>query len=194
MNSLFMSATGGESWRLMAEPLAQIDRFFYAMFLFFVMFFLIVVFNTLTGIFMDATSQNASQDQQIIIMEELRKKSMYIKRFRTLWSQLDTDESGDVSLEELAFHMQDPALAAFMSNLEIDICDVVQFFDTMSNDGHDKLDVETFVDGCLKLKGWARSVDLYGLIHSSRRAVLQQEMLVRRCLQKVRLLRQGVGP
>jgi len=193
MNSLFLAATGGESWRDMAEALFQIDRVFYIGFLLYIMFFLIVVFNTLTGMFMDATVQNASQDDQFLVMEELRKKSMYIQRFREIWAGLDDDRSGDVSLQELAVHMQDPALQAFMSNLEIDICDVVQFFDALSHDGEVTVDVETFVDGCLKLKGLARSVDLFGLIQSSRKALLQQEALVRSCLQEVRLLRQGLS-
>jgi len=189
MNSLFMASTSGESWNIMAKPLLEVGVMFYIAFLLYLLFFLIVILNTLTGIFLDATCQNALADQQHIIMEELRKKSMYVKHFKEVWAQLDDDHSGDVSLEELALHMKDPRLAAFLSNLEIDICDVVQFFDALSHEGHTAVDAETFVDGCLKLKGTARSVDLYGLIQSNRKAMIMQDNLTRRCLQEVQQLR-----
>jgi len=192
MNSLFMASTSGESWIVMARPLMDIHMGFYFVFLLYLLFFLIVVVNSMTGIFLDATAQNATQDQQIIIMEELRKKAMYVKRFKNIWRQLDDDNSGDVSLKEIVYHMSDPSLSAFMSNLEVDICDVVQFFEALSHDGEILVDADTFVDGCLKLKGWARSVDLYGFVQVNRKQMAQQDMLVRRCLQEVKLLRRSL--
>jgi len=162
---------------------------FYLAFLAYIIFFLIAVLNTLTGIFLDAACQNASNDQQMVITEELRKKSTYVKRFTELWDRLDEDQSGDITLEELEHHLKSPELIAFMSNLDIDINDIVQFFDALSDGGKITVDPEIFVEGCLKLKGLARSVDLFGLIQMFKQEGLQQSLRVNQCLAEINEVR-----
>merc|ERR1712232_1201759 len=54
-------------------------------------------------------------------------------------------------------------MVAFCTSLEIDATDVAQFFSILSAGGNRSVDVETFVIGCIKLKGYAKSMDLMDL-------------------------------
>jgi len=60
-------------------------------------------------------------------------------------------------------------MIAFASSLELDVTDIAQFYSMLSCRGKYTVDVDTFVNGCIKLKGAARSMDLQGLIALQKR-------------------------
>merc|ERR1712232_674926 len=60
-------------------------------------------------------------------------------------------------------HLSSEEMVAFCTSLEIDATDVAQFFSILSAGGNRSVDVETFVIGCIKLKGFAKSMDLMDL-------------------------------
>merc|ERR1712217_592270 len=76
---------------------------------------------------------------------------------------------------------------AFAKSLEIDITDAKQFFLILSGNGRRTVDIETFVVGCIKLKGTAKSMDLMDLMYSHKRAATKQAEFNLFC--KVRLNR-----
>merc|ERR1719265_1268164 len=63
---------------------------------------------------------------------------------------------------------------AFAQSLEIDTSDTKQFFCILSDHGKRTVDIETFVVGCIKLKGQAKSMDLMDLVYAHRQAVAEQ--------------------
>merc|ERR1712050_69807 len=87
------------------------------------------------------------------------------------------DGSGDISEDEFCRHLKDPEMVAFASSLEIEVVDVAQFFNIISGNGKYPVDVETFVVGCIKLKGLAKSIDLLGLIHLQKKATRIRDVL-----------------
>jgi len=166
MNTLFMCSTGGEDWIYPAGHLWDFSGFIYALFLLYISFFLFVVTNTLTSIIIEATMARAIKDRSDVIADGLKKKYRYIEQFKELYSWLDKDNSGEVSLDEMERCLEDEKMLAFLDSLDIDASDVWQFFSTLSMDGSRSLDVETFVMGCMKLRGTARSLDLQCLYNS----------------------------
>merc|ERR1712216_152850 len=61
-------------------------------------------------------------------------------------------------------HLQHPAMMTFAECLEIDIMDLETFFPILSARGSKAVDLETFVEGCIKLRGQARSMDVMDLL------------------------------
>ena len=65
-------------------------------------------------------------------------------------------------------HMEDPALQAFATSLEIEVNDLEQFFSILSSGGKRQVDLESFVVACIKMRGSARSMDLFDLLLAHR--------------------------
>jgi len=192
MLSLYMASTNGHGWRDMAEALIPVGYPFYVLFLLYIAFFMFVVMNTLTSLFIEATMQNAEKDQSTVIRHELQRTSDYIKRAVTLFQKMDADLSGDISEEEFRKHATCPEMMAFASSLELDVIDIAQFYNMLSSRGKYAVDLETFVVGCVKLKGNARSLDLQGLIANQKRDACTLEGLATSCQQILQLVQESM--
>jgi len=57
-------------------------------------------------------------------------------------------------------NIEDPHLLAFASSLGITVSDTEHFFHLLTDGGAEELDIETFVQGCIRIKGYALSIDV----------------------------------
>merc|ERR1711884_634128 len=114
---------------------------------------------------------NAERDQLMIIQTEMDKKDNYIKRLQVFFNDMDENADGTLSLDEFMRHVDHPEVIAFCQALEIDATDAKLFFQVLSNNGNRSIDLESFVVGCIKLKGAAKSMDLLNLVCAHREAV-----------------------
>lgn len=169
MLTLYTVSTGGQDWKPVAKPLEQVGTTFYILFLLYIAFYMFVVTNTLTSLFVESAIQMSERDQQAAIHEELSRKSEYISKIRALFEKLDTTGAGRIGYDEFCRQLSHPEMLAFAANLEIDAMDVEEFFRVLSSGGKFLVDIDTFVIGCIKLKGFAKSMDLLDLIHLSRK-------------------------
>jgi len=178
MLSLYMASTNGDSWKTMASALIPMGYHYYLLFLLYVAFFVFVVMNTLTSLFLEVVIQNADKDTNTLIREELQRKGDYVTKAAELFRKIDKDGSGDVTEEEFRRYLKDADLAALASSLDLDVADMAQFHKMLSGRGKYSVDIDTFAVGCMKLKGPAKSIDLQALIASQRRAARTLEHLV----------------
>jgi len=185
MVSLYMASTGGDSWTFMAMPLKETGAGFHCLFLVYIAFFMFVLANALTGLCVEATMQHAKQDDQVVIQEEMRKKSEYVSQIAKLFDAVDTDRSGEISWEEFHSQVNSPEMLAFTSSLEIDISDAEEFFRLISCNGRDPVNAETFVIGCMKLKGPAKSLDLLGLVEATMKGNYQTTHFMKYCKEEL---------
>lgn len=166
MTSLYMSSTGGESWIFVAEPLKTVGQPFFICFMVYVAFFMFVIVNTLTSIFIEAAMANAEKDHKEMIQQEMKKKHEYIALIKQLFSEMDKDGKGRITRDAFMANLHNSQMVAFLSRVGIDAIDAEGFFDILASEaGTGGIDVEAFVLGCMKLRGPARSMDLLGLIH-----------------------------
>merc|ERR1719195_2312335 len=103
---------------------------------------------------------------------ELREK--YISEMRELFIEMDRDSSGTVSLDEIQSYLQDPRVQSYFQALGLDTKDTERLFKLIDDDESGDVDVDEFLEGCLRLKGQARSIDLHALMHECRK--LEREM------------------
>jgi len=164
--TLFSAATGGDDWSSVAEPLKSTGFHFYLFFIVYIAFFLFVITNCVTSIFVDSVREFSDKDQSQIIAEQIAHKQEYIARIGALYRMMDNDGSGEVTFEEFCKFSADPRMAAFAASLELETNDLQQFFSILSTGGQRAVDVESFVVGCFRLKGMAKSMDVVDcLIH-----------------------------
>lgn len=164
MNSLFLAGTGGDSWRYMAEPLLTVSPLVYGGFLIYIVFFLFVIANTLTSLFIDSYIDSSAKDDTMLIQAQKDKRREIIERAVKISREVDKDESGIIDASEFDAVCNNPELTALMDSLAVDPGNVREFFDMVSQGGQRPVTIAQFVHGCMKIRGPARSVDLVVVI------------------------------
>merc|ERR1712039_246314 len=87
-----------------------------------------------------------------------------------LFMRLDQDMSGSISIDEIEEHLQDPAVRDFFRLIDVDETEAQCLFDILDNSGDGTIDLEEFLNGCLRLQGQAKSLDLFILTRDTRMA------------------------
>jgi len=164
MYTLFKVSTGGVSWGDVSDPLLQIMGWqTFCIFLVYIAFFLFVMTNAVTAIFVSSAEEYANKDAHNMMYDQLQAKQQYMDQVIPLYREMDRDNNGVVTKAEFGRYISDPRMIAFASNLDIDTMDLDQFFNVLSSRGEMPVDLDTFVDGCIRLRGTARSMDVYDL-------------------------------
>lgn len=176
MVTLYMSTTGGDDWYHFYGQLKQIGSWLPPLLIFYVAFFNFAVYNVLTGIFVDHTQKIAQKDRDVLILEQRRKEGNDVEQLRRLCEEIDSDKSGTITLDEFTNCFQDTKNGTFLASIGLDISDAEVFFHMLSGiTGREEVDIESFVEGCMRLKGNATSIDMQSvafevkLIHSNQR-------------------------
>lgn len=193
MLSLFMATTSGLDWEAIYDPLKEAGPIFNAIFILYIIFFTFVLVNTLTSIFVDATIRNSEKDYHMIIDVELEKKTQFVKKLKTIFEEIDKSKKGEITFDNFLQFIKDPRMQAFTASLDVEIVNAKQFFNILSDEGRKPVDIETFVVGCMKLKGTARNIDLTGLIQSHSNAVKEQGKWLEDILSRLQHMERRMG-
>merc|ERR1712194_28640 len=108
-----------------------------------------------------------TSDRGLVVQSELMAKRDFLQAMRKVFRELDVDEDGGITVEELRKQMQEPEIGAYFSQLGVDSDQVGKLFLLLDRDQSGSLDPEEFMFGCLKLRGAAKNLDV---------AVLHQEL------------------
>merc|ERR1712137_1311772 len=87
----------------------------------FIVFVIFGMLNILTGVFVQSTGSVARVDHDLVIQEEMKRAQSAVNQIRMLLADVDVDESGTVTLEELKRTLTDPKLRAHFAFLELDV-------------------------------------------------------------------------
>merc|ERR1719384_2398330 len=88
---------------------------------------------------------------------------------RVMISSLDADDSGVITREEWLKMATRPEVLTYFEVADLDIKDANEFFDAVVNlTGCEEIEIEHFVEGCMKVKGAASSIDLQVLLFQVR--------------------------
>lgn len=180
MTTLLQASTGGEDWGSIAEPLNWMGDMYYGFFLFYLLSFMLVVMNTVTGLFVEATMNQSTHDRAMLIQNELDRKEEYIEQLRSLFEEIDANGDGRMHMLEFLNTLRDPRMQAFVGTLNIDVSDAVSFFQMLVNNSDNPeqgIDSETFVVGCIKLQGEAKAQDIYEVISNQKRMLKRMSVM-----------------
>jgi len=157
---LFESISGGRNWGEVLNAMAMLQWEFSFFYLVFVTFAIFALVNATTAVFVEAAMQVSQNDREIVVMEEIEQKDHLIGMLQRIFEELDTDETGMLTLKEFEEHIDDERIEAFMNHLGLNVGQVRLLFALLDVDQSGEVNVEEFVSGCLKLKGGAKMLDL----------------------------------
>lgn len=184
MFTLFVSATGGDDWAHIAMPMFEVGRWYYYLFCLYITFFLFIVSNILTSLFVDHALRAANNDDSNLIEDHLSNMEELVKAVGHIFDTMEKDDEGNVSVEEFKRHLQEKRLMAFAVGLDVEPYELFEFFKALSGQCKRGIDLETFVLGCIKLRGFAKSADLMHVIMAHEKINADNEVFKEFCEKK----------
>jgi hypothetical protein len=161
MLSLWMAVSGGINWISLTEPLERTgNATWIVLFLIYITFVYFFVLNVVTGVFCQNAIEGAQQDLELTIEAQLREKQVYVDRLEQLFEEMNGEPG--LTAAELHYHLGKPKVQSWFKALDIDAKQTWKLFKILDG-GSGLISCEEFVEGCLKLRGWATRVDVESL-------------------------------
>eukprot|EP00437_Effrenium_voratum_P028819 CAMPEP_0181406536 /NCGR_PEP_ID=MMETSP1110-20121109/5322_1 /TAXON_ID=174948 /ORGANISM="Symbiodinium sp., Strain CCMP421" /LENGTH=504 /DNA_ID=CAMNT_0023528951 /DNA_START=33 /DNA_END=1543 /DNA_ORIENTATION=+ len=158
ITTLYRAVLGGLDWGEAADALAPLGIVWVHVFHFYVGFVSFAILNVMTGVFCNSAIRAAEHDHDIMMQNRVRFRDMASDLFKKMDSGY-----GQITISEFEKLYDDEDMQAFLDSIEISATDAWTLFASLDVDGDQTVSVEEFTEGCLKLHGPARSVDLYSL-------------------------------
>uniref|UniRef100_A0A7S0AXZ7 EF-hand domain-containing protein n=1 Tax=Pyrodinium bahamense TaxID=73915 RepID=A0A7S0AXZ7_9DINO len=175
--SLLQAMLGGISWGVASDALFAIHWTSAVLFFFYIFFTMLAVLNIITGVFVDNAVETAKTQRDFLVQKEMELKERYLAEMKELFIEMDEDGSGTVSLAEVQEYFADPRVQSYFAALGLDPADTERLFNLLDCNEDGECDVEEFLDGCLRLKGVARSIDVQQLLVEFKKFHKQVEQL-----------------
>eukprot|EP00930_Biecheleria_cincta_P070519 TRINITY_DN58157_c0_g1_i1.p1 TRINITY_DN58157_c0_g1~~TRINITY_DN58157_c0_g1_i1.p1 ORF type:complete len:596 (+),score=103.18 TRINITY_DN58157_c0_g1_i1:97-1884(+) len=195
MISLYCAVTGGNDWMAYGSLLRKLDpsrELYFWVFMFYVGFCVVGLLNVVTGIFVDSAVTTRTEDEVVdSFNDEMQRRSQEIKR---IFHEADVDGVGSLSFNQFKEHLESPWVRAYFSGLDIDPEEATIIFTLMDTDKNGRLSVNEFIDGTMKLKGSARSVDLLLLMYDNARFSVRLNSLCSLVEDELREIKENLLP
>jgi len=169
--ALFMAIAGGVDWQDVIFPLFQIGSFYGITFFFYIFFVTFGVLNVVTSMFVDSAFQVSQRDRETVVQSQLSRDYEYVSNIKEFFLQADTDNSGSLSWEEFNSYLSDPKVQAYFTALELDVTQARALFKLMDVDGTNAVEITEFIDGCTRLRGSAKSIDVNMLLYENEQMI-----------------------
>lgn len=164
MSALFMAISGGLDWAELLSPITDMSVYYGPIFIAYIFFMYFGVLNVVVSAFVATTADVASRDIEAVVRLEIEKVGTYMRKARQFFREADLDRSGTLSWEEFESHLQHPKVKAYFQTLDLDVTQAHIVFELLDVDGSNQVTVDEFLEGCMRLKGQARSVDVNMLL------------------------------
>eukprot|EP00927_Polykrikos_kofoidii_P001013 TRINITY_DN10367_c2_g1_i2.p1 TRINITY_DN10367_c2_g1~~TRINITY_DN10367_c2_g1_i2.p1 ORF type:complete len:607 (-),score=66.68 TRINITY_DN10367_c2_g1_i2:257-1999(-) len=166
MMSNFQALTGGVSWGEISDPLGELGWVYTALFSVYIFVGVFAVFNTITGIFCEIAIETARRGKANRMKAHDEDRQMHVSGLEELFAEISDQSRGLLTCEALEMHMSDKNVAAHFDQLGLSVDSCSNFFTLLDTECKGALNEAEFVDGCLRLRGAARCIDLKELMHN----------------------------
>jgi hypothetical protein len=177
--SLMMSIFGGVDWFEIWQPLAAIHRAQAFFFCLFVGLMIIGPMNVITGIFVENATQISALNRDMQVQELVERDKQLEQALREAFGALDEDNSGTLSWQEFSDNID--RMRPYLATLDLSVSDAKGLFKLVDIQETDSVTIDDFIQGCMRLKGTAKSIDLCTLLYENRRQSRALQKLTRFC-------------
>lgn len=168
MLDLLMAITGGIDWVALIDPLWSLGLVYVLAFIMYIMFQVFVVSNAIQSLFVQRLLDYWARDDYAEMAIRLQQKTGFIRKVAGVFKEMDTDHDGLVHLKDLEEYMKDHRMLAFAHSLDMEEEDMGFAFGVLTQGGKVPVDIDTFVTGCIKIRGTAKSLDMIDLSREQR--------------------------
>jgi len=190
MFTLFKAICDGMSWEQAIAPLSDVHWICVGLFTAYIAFASFAVLNVVTGVFCQSAIESAQHDLEMTIQSHITNKKMHVARIKRLFKEIDSDESGHITIKEFERHLRDESVQAYFESLELDPSDAWTLFKLLDWDASHAIDIDEFVLGCMRLKGAARSADIARLTYEHKWLITRMTSFIRYTEEQFALLRE----
>lgn len=164
--TLFQSTTAGLDWRTAFDPLLQAEGnpFLASVFLVYISIFTISIWNIVTSTFVEKAMKLAKPDLDSMLLEQslrdLQDSDELEKLFKPYASRNEAGED-EIALDDLQEAADEAEFLLYLSVRGIDVKNVKLFFYMLGSMREDNvIDLKSLVKACVRMKGFATSIDL----------------------------------
>merc|ERR1740123_323333 len=159
-------------------PLDSMSRFYSILFAVFIFMNLFAVLNVVNGIFVDVAMESGGQERYIMMEKQRKFKEETVANLREMFEEFDQDAAGTITEDDLVTFLEDNRVAGYLEALKLDTSDAMHFFKLLDPMNSKMIAIDDFIDGCMRLHGQAKSMDLHTLMYDTRRIEGKLDSLV----------------
>jgi len=119
--------------------------------------------SVIGAVFVQQAMSVQQQDQDLIILRRQKEAKDYRKKLLNLFSVLDKNRDGQLSIKEFEDITADADLKAWMESLEINLDDLQGLFGLLDT-GDGFVSADEFLTGATRVRGSARNIDVAQLL------------------------------
>jgi len=164
---LFQAFTSGQNWSVFCDALFFAGWIYGALFIVFQMFLLLGLMNVVAAIFVESAMESQRHFKDLLVYDSARKREMYMSHLKEVFHLIDVDGGGTLSANELEWFLEDVDIQAYLASLDIPPTDARSLFELLDKDASGEVDIDEFCEGCLRLKGEAKSFDIHKVLKSN---------------------------
>merc|ERR550525_458152 len=168
-----MAISSGRDWHELIAPMEHLDWPFPGLFVMFIAVTVFGIMNVLTSVFVESALQSVQHYKDLLIQESMKAKKMYVDHLREVFKEIDTDDSGSITLAEMEQFLADPSLMLYLESMDIQPDDARTLFRLLDKDDSGCVSIDEFCQGCLRLKGEAKSFDIHCIIFENQRLLVK---------------------
>merc|ERR1719245_2826106 len=173
MMSLFGAISGGVDWMEVSDALTSVHWFYQPVFVVYMCFMVFGVLNVFTGTFVDQSLQAAHKDTHNMMQVQLSERQAILKVVKDLFGAMGDNGSQMLTRQQFAHMLTDPHVIAYLRALDVNLNEARGMFELLDVDHSDTLSVEEFLNGCIRMKGGARAVDMVEVLYESKKMGLR---------------------
>lgn len=163
MLTMFGTISGATSWKDIFDGLVEhVGVWAGLLFLLYVITCLFAVTNAVTSVFVDKMSTISAQDKNTHMVHELREL------FFNQGPDAKNVKNPKITYEFFEKQMETPAMKDFFQNLDVDKEEAMEVFNLLDIDVSGAVDAEELVNGCLRLTGPAKALDVALVIRQNK--------------------------
>lgn len=166
--TLYKAILGGIDWEVASQALSDVHWFYVVLFIMMVTFVYLAVMNVVSGLFLQSALDHAAADKEDIIQMQIKESQAHTERFLSLFSELDVDGDGTLNLQEMEAVMGEDRMKGFLQSLDISFFDAWTLFKLLDADAGGTVSANEFVDGCMRIRGNAKSVHMAQMLYENK--------------------------
>lgn len=119
--------------------------------------------NVVTGFFVQSACAIVERDRASIIDTVVEDLDNFRSGMTHIFHRIDADNVGYLDLNKLETNLDDEAIRLMFALHGLSCRNALQLFTLLDEQGTGKIGLDAFLDGCERLKGFSKSIDLLSL-------------------------------
>jgi len=181
LRSLFMAVSGGDDWSNIAAPFWEFSTAYGYLFVVYVFIIVCGMLNIMNGVFVDAALLSSKSDADLVDAMEAEAMEETIKAAKAVFKSIG-NELTERQFQEL---LTKKTVKDFFRGLDMDIEEAKCFFTLLDVDSSHTLDLDEFIQGCLRLQGAAKKIHVAAMLSEHKKVTNAHERFFNQLAMKL---------